>query len=71
MVFVSFQAIVELWESFQAEFLNLWTTAVDQGTAGSLCPPALFGPDVKGGGQALQVAPHLKMFFKLEYVLMV
>eukprot|EP00884_Botryococcus_braunii_P014979 jgi/Botrbrau1/23482/Bobra.106_1s0034.1 len=48
------QAVVELWETFRAEFLGLWERAAQRGTGGALCPAQLFGPDSPGGPEALK-----------------
>ena len=47
-----------MWEGFRRSFLELWSAAVKQGTAGDLAPPQLFGAAAASGSEALQVAGH-------------
>lgn len=53
------QATVEMWESFRAEFLALWSAAVEGGSGGALAHPALFGKDAPDAAQALHVSVGL------------
>ena len=52
------QAVVDVWQLFEAEFLQLWT---EQGHNGDAYPAPLFGDSVPQGQQALKVLtshPH-------------
>ena len=46
------QAVVDVWQLFEAEFLQLWT---EQGHKGNAYPARLFGDSVPQGQQALKV----------------
>lgn len=46
------QAVVDVWQLFEAEFLQLWD---EQGLQGDAYPTPLFGPSVPQGQQARQV----------------
>ena len=46
------QAVVDVWQLFEAEFLQLWT---EQGHKGDAYPAPLFGDSVPQGQQALKV----------------
>ncbi len=47
------QAVVDVWQLFEAEFLKLWD---DQSHKGDAFPAVLFGPSVHQGLQAQQVS---------------
>ena len=49
------QAVVDVWELFEAEFLQLWSERGEQGDA---FPAVLFGSTVPLGKQARQVSLH-------------
>jgi len=52
------EAIVEVWETFSTQFIELWTQHVNSSSsssqAGDLTPPCVVGPDAANGHKALQ-----------------
>lgn len=51
------QAVVDVWQLFEAEFLQLWN---EHGHKGDAYPAQLFGHSVPQGQQACKVATQIQ-----------
>jgi hypothetical protein len=49
------QAVMEMWEAFQRQFLEQWNAVVEEKRPGDLVPLPLFGGKAPAGPDALKV----------------